>query len=538
MAKAWVPQIPDERALQSLRSGLGVIEGGCTEDFTTRLVDRGPKGQVNLNRFIVSESFRQVLDYDLHPAHHAAEEAQRAKHGTYSRRPPYRTPDDRGVSMESLVRRYFEPHTIKLTCGPALEAADAAVRSLYDVSRGKLNLCSLQVAEEALSKNKTGLGWPVFSSDRAHLPQIASESKRIMSSGYPHESVYFYPAIVGFRGQPRGAGPFCKFRALFQGSRVIGNLEKMIQIPLLKALKGLEVFCAWDGRNAVNSAVTRLLRCSARPLVSIDFANFDASIPGGVIERVFDLIASWFSRSSHRHIEYVKRTFVGCGIFTPSGYLEGEGRCGGVPSGSVLTNLIDSLVNLWVVNYATALLRGRVLDALVQGDDGVYRFVGTNHARVADVLLSEFGMVLSAEKSLVSATEVHFLQNVHHRGYSIDGICIGVRPLMRVLNGMMSYEDLNRRWDKSFDSFRWLQQLENASDHPCFNRACEWLLERDGSMEAAVTAILSNDRSLLDRVRAALCGKYEWGKVAVDGLGATRVFQTMIALLARKGQSS
>jgi len=142
-------------------------------------------------------------------------------------------------------------------------------------------------------------------------------------------------------------------------------------------------------------------------------------------------------------------------------------------------------------------------------------------------------MTLSAEKSLVSSTEVHFLQNVHHKGFKKDGVCVGVRPLMRVLNGMMSYEDINKQWDKRFDSFRWLQQLENASDHPAFNQACEWLLERDGCMGEVISSIILNDAGLLSRARAALCGKHEWGKVAVEGLAASRVFQCMAALLAR-----
>jgi len=531
----WVTQIPDCEALQRLRSGLGLIGSGCAEDFTTRLVPRAPRGHVNLNRHVVAQSFSDATECDSYPALISAEERQRSKHGTYSRRPPYRTPDGTGVSLELLVRRYFEPHHCRMTSGKALLAADKAVEGLYDVCRGKLNLCTLSVAEVAFLQSKTGLGWPVFSSDRSFLPQVRDESARIIRASYPRESVHYYPGVVGFRGQPRGPGPFCKFRVIYQGSRVIGNLEKMIQIPLLKALRGSKVFCAWEGRAAVDAAVHSLLVPGGKPLVSIDFANFDASIPEPIIRRVFGIISTWFNRSWHPHIKYVSDTFCGCGIFTPGGFLEGEGRQGGVPSGSVLTNLIDSLVNYWVMNYAVAYLGGRILDALVQGDDGVYRFSGTNHSKVADVLLSEFGMILSVEKSLVSNTEVHFLQNVHHLCYKWDGVCVGVRPLMRVLNGMMSYEDLNRSWDKQYDSFRWLQQLENASYHPGFEKACDWLLANDPCMCSALAAIYSNDRSLLDKARQALCGKHEWNKIAVDGLGASRVFQVMSAIAAKKG---
>jgi hypothetical protein len=532
----WVSEIPSERALQSLRSGLGLMKSGCTEDFTTRLLPRGPRGEINPFRGVVSEHFRNSTECDLHPALASAELHQLGKHGTYSRRPPYLTPDDFGLSLDVLVRRYFEPHHCVMHSGPALAAADAAVSRLYDVRKGVLTPWSLRRAAESFLQAKTGLGWPVFSSSHEHVPDVMAMSANLIRCNYPRESVHYYPGVVGFRGQPRGDGPFCKFRAIYQGSRVIGNLEKMIQGPLLNALRGCETFCAWDGRDAVDAAVTRLLRSSKVPLLSIDFSNFDSSIPEPVIRRVFRLMAGWFDRSWHPHIAYLCDAFCGCGIFTPVGFLEGEARCGGIPSGSVLTNLIGSLVNLWVVTYATTLCNGHVQDALVQGDDGVYRLVGANHAKVAKILLSEFGMTLSSDKKHVSSRVVHFLQNVFSLDYVRRGLCVGVRPLMRVLNGMMSYEDVNRKWDKSFDCLRWIQQLENASDHPAFNQACVWLLDKDSvTMEETVTKLLSNDRGLLEGARGALCGKYEWGKIAVDGIGASRTFQAITSLLASKG---
>jgi len=527
----WAPEIPDERALQSLRSGLGLVGSGCTEDFTTRLVPRGGRGCVNPHRALVSSDFARSTESFLHPALLSAEQRQLRKHGTYSRRPPYLTPDDTGVSLDVLVRRYFEPHVCRMVHGEALRVADNAVMGLYDVRQGGLQLCSLRDAHESFLKSRTGLGWPIFSSDPQFYPQVCAMSATLIRAGYPTESIYYYPGCIGIRGQPRGNGPFCKFRAIYQGSRVIGNLEKMVQIPVLNALRHCEVFCAWAGKDFVDAAVTRLMRTSKLPLVSIDFAGFDASIPEGVIRRIFNLIKTWFDRPWHGHINYLRDVFCSCGIFTPNGFYEGEGRSGGVPSGSVLTNLIDSLVNLWLVHYAATVSGGRVLDALVQGDDGVYRLHKTTLARISDVLLTEFGMVLSVEKSLVSTSEVQFLQNVHSRDFKVNGTYVGVRPLMRVLNGMMSYEDVNRRWDKSFDSYRWLQQLENASTHPSFNLACKWLLEKDACMESAIVAILENRRSVLDAVRAALCGKYEWGKVAVDGLLTTKVFQQMLTIL-------
>jgi hypothetical protein len=113
---------------------------------------------------------------------------------------------------------------------------------------------------------------------------------------------------------------------------------------------------------------------------------------------------------------------------------------------------------------------------------------------------------------------------------------------MRVLNGMMSYEDVNRRWDQlreehpgvSFDSFRWLQQLDNANYHPGFRDACKWLLEKDRHLQTALDAVVSSHPVILEAAKAALSGKHEWGKVAIDGLLTSPVVQTCLSLLVKE----
>jgi len=543
----WQPQRPDEGARQRLVSGLGVVESGCSQDFVTRIIRREDQSSLDSGRQVTAESFARAITCELLPAHALAETKQRAKHGTYSRRPGYFTPDDQGLTMSALVRRYFEPHTFNVA-GGALDYADDAVKALYDVRKGYLNLASLRTAHDSFL-GKTGLGWPVFGSNRALLPVIWEGAAEIIRHGYPRESVHLYPAVVGFRGQPRGSGQFCKFRAIYQCSRVMGLLEKMVQIPCLAALRHQEVFASLAGRTAVNNAITRIFRRSQRPITSIDFSNFDASVPLGLIRRVFGLMAGWFAPVWHPHINYLKEVFCGCGIIVPHkerpyDILMGELRLGGIPSGSVLTNLIGSLVCLWCLKYAAARNRGEAIDFQICGDDAVCRFIRTDKEAIAKTLLTDLGMILSAEKSLVSTVEVHYLQNVFHRAWFDDnGVNIGVRPLMRVLNGMMSYEDVNRRWDTTpedkgkYDSFRWLQQLENASDHPAFKQACQWVLERDGKMESVLGGILRKDDALLARAKLALSGKHEWGKVAIDGLACSRVFHTMLQLSV-KGHST
>jgi hypothetical protein len=255
----------------------------------------------------------------------------------------------------------------------------------------------------------------------------------------------------------------------------------MIQIPLMRALQGRSGFSAWLGQDDVAFSIHRMMeRCPpGGTLISVDYTNFDASVPREVLIEVFMIIKSWFTVESAPLVDFLLDYFMECPLIVP-GCVYKE-RTGGIPSGSVLTNLVGSLANLWSFFYAVHRSTGSVQDFQVQGDDGVYCVKGIkDQVQLAEVLANELGMVLSTEKNLIGWREVHFLQNVYRTSYkNSNGLGVGVRPLMRVLNGMLSYERFKTNWSGYLDTLRWFQQLENARWHPCFKSAVLWLMERD-----------------------------------------------------------
>jgi len=186
----------------------------------------------------------------------------------------------------------------------------------------------------------------------------------------------------------------------------------------------------------------------------------------------------------------------------------GAERTGGVPSGSVLTNLIDSLVNLWVMYYSAHRLGSRVLFALSQGDDGVYTFQGYPSKADLSGVISELGMTMSEEKSMMSTECVHFLQNLHTRRYLIDGLSVGQRPFTHILNSAMSMErDDGKEWNRDCHTIRWLQQWSEGDNHPSFHEACDWLYESDWMCKGILCRLCDDDTTYLSKLLACVSRK-------------------------------
>jgi hypothetical protein len=213
-----------------------------------------------------------------------------------------------------------------------------------------------------------------------------------------------------------------------------------------------------------------------------------------------------------------------------------------VPSGCVPTNLIDTMVNFLAITYAAMEQGGRIVDFEINGDDGVYLFEGVSSLpRLSSVLSGHLGLSMSPSKCVWSDSMVSYLQNVHHRDNvelcedTQEHLHVGIRPIMRVLNGMMSYEKARRTdgsWAPIMDSLRWMQQLDNASAHPSFPLACGWLLRHDEEgMLQAMAAITNNDTELLMYADSILGGGDE-NKTRVCDLYRSQVVMCCTALLA------
>lgn len=477
MHKSFVPLV-DDSAEKRLSALMGVIMAGSDTDLVTPLIGRDSPHKWMKRKEVASDVWASCKLSLLPQWLREVELSQRELHGSYSNVFPF------VQGLKEGVDRFFCKVNTKID-RHAAKVADAFVAAR--VRPGTLCTRELEVAADSF-EGSTSYGWPFVSSDKSYFGQCLDLSKDLLE-GQPKDFLG-YPAILGLRGSPAGLFSRPKSRVVWQCSRVVANVEKMVFMPIFSALQHMPGFSAWTSAMEVGHAISGMF-CGRRgdcnpqawsPVMSVDFSKFDVTLSHDVIDRIYSIIRQWFRAEDHFLISNLNHYMRDLSLVTPEGIRSNKAR--GVPSGSVMTNLIDSLANLWVISYSAARLGSRVVQAEVQGDDGVYLFdQQIDPSELKDVVEEDLGMVINPDKGLIAENEVHYLQNVHRRSF-VDryGVNVGVRPIMRALNGMMSYERFRPGWNSYLDSIRWAMQLSSTWYHPCFTVFAEWLYGQDRNM--------------------------------------------------------
>jgi hypothetical protein len=217
---------------------------------------------------------------------------------------------------------------------------------------------------------------------------------------------------------------------------------------------------------------------NGRYIISVDFSGFDRSVPPILIHAAFDVLRNWFVENAWAQLDWLERTFRTVGIVTPDGLW--QGRNGGVPSGSALTNLIDSLCQLILWNYVSDIIGNKIDFLTVLGDDGVIMFRDeADMDLITDVVESHFGMMVGTDKGGISKDSVKYLQRLHMLSYQPDGLCRGVRSFVRTWNGCCHLERRTSGLVPQFFSARAVSQFENCRWHPNFPQQVKLLYQSD-----------------------------------------------------------
>jgi len=438
---------------------------------------------------------------------------QAEKIGAYSIMAPY-------ADRRESVNVYFSQNVPSVNSA-ALRRAVELVSSNHPLH--SLRPLSLESVLKVMPKG-TNLGAPFFTNDEELIPDVLERSRSAMRDRFRSREWSEDPCMLYWRGQPKGIGLPSKNRVVWGYPHWITLLEIAFQRPFQNALLHLPQHAAWVSLDQVDYVMTGLLDRAQHEILSVDFSSFDASVPRLFIDIAFEMVRRAFVHESHYIINFIQDRFLHIPIWTPDGIV--TGRDGGVPSGSGFTNLIDTLVQELWWTYYSVLTGNRIKDACYQGDDGVVSFTGVwNLDNVIDAAAT-IGLTVNADKGGVSRSSLKFLQNIHLVDYRPDGLCRHVRPCMRALNGMMSYERfMGREWNGYMDSLRWYQQVENCKWHPRFASLVKFLYEQDEySRKYSVDVIVKRAGGLETAESVMKQSQFVYGKEPLSGL---RVFKTI-----------
>ena len=425
-----------------LRPFLRGVKAGNDKDYRTPFWDGAPRESIRARWDSIFNAKTDTFPGRLEQV----EKEQRDKIGPISRRLPLqdRIPE---------VRAYFNRNWP----GVELDSEIDTFLEEFKSDLGRARPLGLENAAEELAGN-TNSGYPRFSK-RELVREDELEDAR---SGVWKER----PAVLGWRGTASGLEKDPKQRTVWM-TPMSSNIREMaffrpLQKLLLRKAKYLE---AWKTPEDVDRAVRKVLEYGiehSTPIFSTDFSGFDQTAGPPIQRYAFALIKAFYRPEYDEEISDLEEYFATIGlIIQPDNELSGYH---GVPSGSVLTNLVDCLI------HRLAMLRlasrwGTELSewSQVQGDDGVFASSIPLTSVMVDRAYAELGLEANAEKQFVGFDDALYLQRYHHISWAG-----GIYPTYRALNSLMGQERFHdpEVWGEDLVTLRAIMILENCKHHP------------------------------------------------------------------------
>jgi hypothetical protein len=218
------------------------------------------------------------------------------------------------------------------------------------------------------------------------------------------EGSFNYPILIAFRTQ--ASGEFeddgsqtdkCKHK-----TRVVSMVdlrqiiaELMFAKPIQKYMSRVDWYAGGKDDFGISSIVTRC-RVKYSRFLSIDYSSFDQTISSWLIKDAFEVLKCAFQMSEHEDdiFNLIVNDFIHKDFILSEGILHSDR---GVPSGSMFTQIIDSIVNVLVVRTFFNSIHAEA-EMTVMGDDNV---IFTN----SDVTMEEMASYIAKNFGLIVKTD-------------------------------------------------------------------------------------------------------------------------------------
>lgn len=130
---------------------------------------------------------------------------------------------------------------------------------------------------------------------------------------------------------------------------------------------------------------------------SLDYSAYDQSISSWLIEDAFAILKSCFVSVDEKLFEAIVHDFIHKDFVLDEGVLHSDK---GVPSGSMFTQIIDSVVNMIVINTYFISIGVDSFDMYIMGDDNlIFHSKPVDIEHLTSYLAHNFGLVVNADKS-------------------------------------------------------------------------------------------------------------------------------------------
>lgn len=391
---------------------------------------------------------------------------------------------------------FLEPFFGEKEIQPKIDAVvlARAINVVRTMLSGRRTPLPLEVAQQRAPR-RTSSGLPEWSTDPEVLPEYLARSKDIAVRQDPS---LFYPFAAGRRTTNSTFGEVSKQRLLWIVDKAEVPLGKSVGDVVLEELRLKDHFSAWLGPEYVDRAVTKMLHRQL-PIHSVDFSKYDASVENPFIQAAFELLMDWVKAD---YLEVVGEHFMNGQLAHPGGIRSGKQR--GVPSGSSLTNMIDTLVQAILWHYIAIEADTTLVDFMVLGDDGLVQFAPERTPDQIEPLAASVGFKFNADKTMYAIGAAHFLQNLHTLSLTSGGIAVGMRSSLRMLNRIKRPERLSASLSPALLSVGAALKIDKCYGLPYFKELVQFYWEGDKLVRAKPLIDLMREAGGSTVVKSAL----------------------------------
>lgn len=379
----------------------------------------------------------------------------------------FRVTSDVPPLTEKVFAEEMVPNKSKLDHEGLSWAKMALTHYLFGTYRPNFRPATVDAAEDSLIRN-TNSGLPWFSR-RSEVRREARElaAKALRSEIDPSMNMY----VVGRRSKPSDEGT--EQRIIYMASYAANIVEKAVVLPIVTALTSSPVF-PYGGLPAINVKINDMLRQGLN-FLSFDASRFDRNVSESQLLLARELVSGWFHPSSRYVVDLAFSFMLNAKVVLPWGIVD---KPFGVKSGSGLTNLVDSLLNLLALadhtGHSDSYVK-QLSNTIVNGDDMITPFLFRDTQQLEDYYKANFSWFVNGQKQWISKTDALFSGHL----YRFErGKFEWYRPFWRFARGMFFPERAHRVGSLG-ETLIAISKLHTLETNPAFKETVNHIMMLD-----------------------------------------------------------